>query len=159
MNAALKNLLFGAFLIVTTSAQVARAQVNAATPITSDREAVKLVMQNFIRSFETGDVNLMRSTFRSDGWLVGYSKSKGQVVTESTEEWSKGFTGKPPEDEALRKRSFEILDVTETGAVSKAIFDYPTWTGIDYIALSKIEGKWMIISKSWSGKVKPAAKP
>lgn len=33
--------------------------------------------------------------------------------------------------------------------------DYATWDGTDYIALSKIGGKWMIVSKSWSGKAKP----
>jgi hypothetical protein len=28
---------------------------------------------------------------------------------------------------------------------------------VDYLGLAKIDGKWMIISKSWTGTSKPAA--
>ena len=37
----------------------------------------------------------------------------------------------------------------------KVRLDYPGWDGLDYLALSKIDGKWMIVSKSWSGRRKP----
>ena len=43
----------------------------------------------------------------------------------------------------------------EDAAVVKVMLDYPAWKGVDYLALSKIDGKWMIVSKSWSGKRKP----
>ena len=123
----------------------------------SDREAVTLVMQTFIRSFEKSDLEVLRRITRADGSVLGYSASRNQVVAQSIEAWTKGFTGKPADDEAQRKRSFEILDVSATGAVSKMLFDYPGWNGVDYIALSKIDGKWMIISKSHSWNAKPAA--
>lgn len=119
-----------------------------------DREAVRQVMQNFIRAFETGDGDLVRQAFRSDGVLVGYSTSTGAVKVERADGWTKNFTGEPPADEAQRKRDFVILDVTDTGAVSKVTLDYPTWQGVDYIALQKIDGVWKIVSKSWSGKSK-----
>ena len=123
----------------------------------SDREAVTLVMQNFIRSIEKSDLEVVRGITRADGSVVGYSTRQNQVVSQSIESWTKGFTGKPADDEVQRKRSFEILDVSATGAVSKMLFDYPGCNGVDYIALSKIDGKWMIISKSHSWKAKPAA--
>jgi hypothetical protein len=121
---------------------------------TEDRQAVEAVMRNFIHAFETDDQVLLRSVFRSDGVMVGYSKSERAIKTTIVNEWARNFTGAPAKDEAQRKRTFEILDVTETGAVAKLVLDYPAWQGVDYIALQKIDGTWMIVSKSWSGKAK-----
>lgn len=122
-----------------------------------ERAAVNQVMQNVMRAFEAGDANRMFEVLRRDGVVLGYSTSKGSVVTQTAEEWAKGFSGKPADDEAQRKRSYEILDVTENAAVVKVTLDYPAWAGVDYLALSKIDGKWMIVSKSWSGQRKPKA--
>ena len=127
----------------------------AAMAQSSEREAVDRVMQKMMRAFEAGDANLAFEVLRKDGVVVGYSASKGNVVMQTTEEWAKGFPGKPADDEAQRKRSYEIVDVTENAAVVKVMLDYPGWNGLDYLALSKIEGQWMIVSKSWSGQVKP----
>lgn len=146
MKTFLKNLFFGFFFILPATAMAQN---------TSEHDAVKLVMQNLLRAFETDDADLLRKTFRSDGTLVGYSKKSGKVILRSGEEFAKGFTGKPADDEAQRKRSFEILDVTENAALAKLMLDYPTWKGIDYMALSKIDGEWKIISKSWNVQAKP----
>jgi hypothetical protein len=150
MKILLQAIIFSALFIIMPTTATAQNK--------SEHDAVNLVMQNFIRSFTTGDVNLMRTTARSDGLLIGYSKSKAQVVTQSNEEWSNGFMGKLADDESQRKRSFKILDITDNAAMAKVMLDYPTWKGIDYIALTKIDGKWMIISKSWSGQAKPMPK-
>ena len=123
----------------------------------SAREAVNQVMQKMMRAFETGDANLAFEVLRKDGVVIGYSSSRRAMVTQTTEEWAKGFTGKPADDEAQRKRNYEIVDVTENAAVVRLSLDYPSWNGLDYVALSKIEGLWMFVSKSWSGRVKPKA--
>lgn len=125
---------------------------------TEDRQAVETAMRNFIRAFETDDQALLRSVLRSDGVMVGYSTSERAIKTAIFNEWARNFTGEPARDEAQRKRTFEILDVTETAAVSKLVLDYPTWQGVDYIALQKIDGVWMIVSKSWSGRVPASSK-
>jgi hypothetical protein len=39
----------------------------------------------------------------------------------------------------------------------KLTLDYPGWDGEDYLALLNIDGKWMIVSKSWSGQRKSPA--
>lgn len=123
----------------------------------SEHDAVDRVMKKMMRAFETGDANLAFEVLRKDGVVLGYSTSKGQVVTQTAEEWAKGFPGRPADDEDQRHRSYEIVDVTENAAVVKVLLDYPAWDGLDYLALSKIDGKWMIVSKSWSGRRKPAA--
>lgn len=123
-----------------------------------EHDAVMSAMQNFIRAYETDDGDLMRKTFRSDGIMIGYTQAKDQVVTVSGEEFASRFNGEPADDEAQRKRIVEILDVTENAASVKVTLDYPTWQGVDYIALTKIDGNWMIVSKSYSGRARPAPK-
>ncbi|MEN5100423.1 nuclear transport factor 2 family protein [Stenotrophomonas sp.] len=47
--------------------------------------------------------------------------------------------------------------VTPHAAQVKLTLDYPGWDGEDYLALLNIDGKWMIVSKSWSGQRKSPA--
>lgn len=124
---------------------------------TSDHDAVDQVMQKMLRGFEAGDPALIFEVLRKDGVVVGYSPAAGRMVTQTTEEWAKGFTGEPATDEAQRKRSYRILDVTPHAAQVKLTLDYPGWDGEDYLALLNIDGKWMIVSKSWSGQRKSPA--
>lgn len=149
MNISIASTILAAALMLHPATALAQS---------SEREAVNLVMQKVMRAFETGDRNLMFEVLRKDGMVLGYSTARGQVVTQTAEEWAQGFQGKPPADEAQRKRSYEILEVTPNAAVVKVMLDYPTWKGLDYLSLTKINGQWMIVSKSWSGQVKPAAK-
>ena len=61
-----------------------------------EHDAVNQVMQKMMRAFEAGDANLAFEVFRKDGVVVGYSTSRGNVVTQTAEEWAKGFPGNPP---------------------------------------------------------------
>ncbi|TDR47383.1 putative lumazine-binding protein [Tahibacter aquaticus] len=145
MKLSIRSVVFAAALLLPASVMAQG----------SERDAVNRVMQKMMRAFEAGDANLVFEVLRKDGVVVGYSTSKGSVVTQTAEEWAKGFPGKPADDEAQRKRSYEIVDVSENAAVVKVMLDYPGWKGLDYLALSKIDGNWMIVSKSWSGQRKP----
>ena len=144
----LHSILFGALLL---SSYTAAAQ-------SAEHEAVKLVMQDFIKAYETGDGAYIQKRFRSDGVMIGYTAKTDQVLVVSGGEFANRFDGTLAPDESARKRSFEILDITENAALTKVTLDYPTWDGVDYLALTKIDGNWMIVSKSWSGTPKPAPK-
>ncbi len=149
MNLLQKASVFALFIFTTNTAV---AQSN------NDREAVKAVLENFVSAYVTDDAEIMRKAFRSDGAMIGYSTRNKALVTRNGEEFMKGFTRQPAADEVQRKRTFEILDITNNGAVAKVILDYPTWDGVDYLSLAKIDGEWKIISKSWHGLVKPKPK-
>lgn len=120
-------------------------------------QAVDRTMQTMLRGFSSGDPNIIFEVLRRDGVVLGYAQARSQVVSESTEEWAKGFPGEPAADEAQRKRSYRILDVDGAAALVKLTLHYPMWDGVDYLSLSKIDGEWMIVSKSWSGKRKAVA--
>lgn len=123
-----------------------------------DHEAVDLVMQKFMRAYITADNALATEVFRKDGVMIGYSVARGRdLLMRTGEQFAEGFDGKPAADEAKRKRSYEIVDVAENLAAVRVMLDYPGWKGVDYVVLLKTDGKWMIISKSWTGSLTPKA--
>lgn len=147
MKSSLRSFVLAAALILLPASAMAQ---------NSNRAAVEQVMQQLMRGFEAGDSALIFEAFRKDGIVVGHSTATGKIVTLTAEEWAEGFPGKPAADEDQRHRTYEILDVTDEIAMVKVVLNYPGWDGVDYLALLNIDGKWMIASKSWGGKRKPA---
>lgn len=122
----------------------------------SDRDAVDQVMQTFMRAYTTADNARAKQVFRSDGVMIGYSAARGSgLVTRTGEQFAEGFNGKPAANESQRKRSYEIVDIAHNLAAVRVTLDYPGWDGVDYVVLLKTDGKWMIMSKSWTGQAKP----
>lgn len=117
-------------------------------------EAAKAPLQNYIRAHETGNADFMRKAFTSDAKIVGYMG--GKMISWSLEQYAGRFSGKPANDEAQRRRSFEILDLVGDAAVGKVVLDYPTVKFVDYMTLLKIDGEWKIVNKSFNAQTKPA---
>jgi Putative lumazine-binding len=125
---------------------------NHANESISELDTVKTPLQNYIRAQETGNADFIRQAFTQDAKVMGYMA--GKFISWGVEEYTGRFTGKPADDEALRKRSFEVLDATEDAAVAKVVLDYPAVTFTDYMSLLKIDGKWKIVSKSFHAEMK-----
>jgi Putative lumazine-binding len=121
----------------------------------AELEAAKLPLQNYIRAHETGNADFVRKAFTSDAKIVGYIN--GHLIAWNVEQYAGRFTGKAANDEAQRKRSFEILDITGDAAVAKVMLDYPSIKFVDYMALLKIEGEWKITHKSFNAQPKPVS--
>lgn len=122
----------------------------------SEHAAVDAVMQTFLRAYPQADSTLVRESFRSDGVMIGYSPLRQDgLVARTGEQVAQGFTGTPAANEAQRKRSYQIVDVAENLAAVKVMLDYPGWQGVDYFVLLKTDGKWMIASKTCTGKATP----
>lgn len=113
--------------------------------------AVDQTMKTLMQAFKAGRADIAFQVLNKDSVVVGYSSKQQKILTQTAEEWAKGFPGKPADDEDQRHRQYIILDITDTSAVVKLTLDYPQWLGVDYLAFNKIDGQWKIISKSWSG--------
>lgn len=146
MNKAIFSTLLASGLLLFPAAGMAQS---------SEHQAVEGLMQELLRGFEAGSADRVLQSFRSDGVVVGYAPSVKGITSQSAEQWASGFNGVPADDEDRRHRRYTILDVENDAAVVKLQLDYPGWQGTDYLALLKIEGKWMVVSKSWSGKPTP----
>lgn len=130
------------------------ATANTALTQHTEYAAIDQAMQTMMQAFEQGDAAIAHRVILQDTVVVGYSKKQQKVVNVSGAEWAKGF--EPAADEDQRHRQYQILDITDTGAVVKVMLDYPQWLGVDYLAMTKVDGQWRVVSKSWSGTVKPA---
>ncbi len=149
MKISIKSLaLASVFLLLPTSVM---AQ-------SSDHEAVDQVMKKFMSAYTTADNAKAKEVFRKDGVMIGYSPARGSdLLMRTGEQFAEGFNGKPAADEAQRKRTYEIVDMAENLAAVRVNLDYPGWRGVDYVVLLKTDGKWMIISKTWTGVLTPKA--
>jgi Putative lumazine-binding len=127
----------------------------AAAPTSTEFEAAKGPLKNYIKAHETGDATYIRMAFRNDARVVG--ELGGKQVSWSLEDYAARFAGTPAADELERKRSIEILDVTGSAAIGKAILDYPEVKFTDYMSLLKVDGEWKIVCKSFSAEIKTKA--
>ncbi|HJU53866.1 MAG TPA: nuclear transport factor 2 family protein, partial [Pyrinomonadaceae bacterium] len=81
----------------------------------------------------------------------------GQFTQRTSADYIAGAPGKPADDEAQRKRSIEMIDITGNAAVAKVVLDYPNAKLTDYMSLLKIDGEWKIVNKTFVAE--PKAKP
>lgn len=123
----------------------------------SEKDAVRVPLENYIKGHATGDGEYMKKAFHTEGNLIFIRD--GKYSTRSFTEYIAGFTGKPAADEANRRRAIESVDFAGNAAVARIVLDYPTVKFVDYMTLLKINGEWKIVNKSFYAEPKPAAQP
>lgn len=139
-----KTLILFAFIlcgVVGTSAQA------------SEKDAVRVPLENYIKGHETGDAEYMKKAFHTEGNLIFVRD--GKYATRSFAEYIAGMSGKPAADEGKRKRAIESVDVAGNAAIARIVLDYPSVKFIDYMTLLKINGEWKIVNKSFYAEPKP----
>jgi Putative lumazine-binding len=142
-------LLFGGL----TLANHGSAQANDTAPISdADRAAASAPLNDYLKANATGDGSLIRQIFHKDAQIIGLED--GKMVSWSVKEFSGFYSGKPPADEALRKRSFKIISLTGDAAVGVVVLDYPTVKYTDHMNLLKINGQWKIVNKTFNTELK-----
>ena len=146
----MKKLIFLLAIVFSMNVGAVLAQV-------SDKDAVRVPLENYIKGHATGDGEFMRKAFHTEGNLIFIRE--GKFTTRSFADYIAGFTGRPAADEANRKRSIDSVDVSGNAAVAKIILDYPATRFVDYMSLLKIDGEWKIVTKIFYAepKAKPAA--
>ena len=125
----------------------------------SEKAAVRVPLENYIKGHETGDGEYMKKAFHTEGNLIFIRD--GKYTTRSFAEYIAGMSGKPAADESKRKRAIEAIDVAGNAAVARIVLDYPTTKFVDYMTLLKINGEWKIVNKAFYAEPKkqPAATP
>ncbi|MGD9589028.1 MAG: nuclear transport factor 2 family protein [Pyrinomonadaceae bacterium] len=121
----------------------------------SEKDAVRVPLENYIKGHETGDPEFMRKAFHTEGNLIFIRE--GKFTTRSFSEYIGGMSGKPAADEAKRKRAIESIDVAGNAAIARIVLDYPAVKFVDYMTLLKINGEWKIVNKTFYAEPKQAA--
>lgn len=120
----------------------------------SEKDAVLVPLENYLKAHATGDGEYYRKAFHTDGNLIFIRD--GKYTTRSFADFIAGASGKPAADEAKRKRRIESVHVVGNAAMAVIILDYPTVKFTDYMTLLKINGEWKIVNKSFFAEPKPS---
>lgn len=107
--------------------------------------AVRAPLEAYLRGHATGSAEEFRPAFHPDAQLWGMRNRA--LIRMTAEDYIGRASGSPAADEAQRRRWIESIDVTGDTAVAKIILDYPAVRFTDYMALSRIEGRWVIVNK------------
>ena len=125
----------------------------AAPPGEADA-AVRAPIEAYLRGHATGDGEEWRRAFHPSAMVTGLRDGKLQSMTAA--EFVSRAPGKPPADEAQRKRRIVSIDVSGDAALAKVELDYPKVVFVDYLSLLKIDGEWKIAQKTYTGTSKAA---
>jgi hypothetical protein len=113
---------------------------------------VRAALNHYLLGHSTGDGAHHRVVFHPESKLTFIRN--GAFTTRTAEEYISGASGKPAADEAQRKRRIVSVDVAGDAAIAKIELDYPTTFFTDYFTLLRIDGKWMIMNKTFHARAK-----
>ena len=113
-----------------------------------EEAAVRAAIEHYFRAHATGLGEHHRKVFHPEAKL--FFINEGKFTQRTSEEYIAGSPGKPAADEAQRKRTIEMIDITGDAAVAKLVLDYPNAKLTDYMSLLKIDGEWKIVNKIFS---------
>ncbi len=118
----------------------------------AEEREVRAALEHYLAGHATGDGAHHKMVFHPDSRL--YFNRDGKFSTRTSAEYIAGSPGKPAADEALRKRRIVSVDVTGDAAMAKIELDYPQTFFTDYFNLLKVDGKWMIVNKTFHARRK-----
>ena len=118
----------------------------------AEEAAVRAAIEHYFRAHATGLGEHHRKVFHPEAKL--FFINEGKFTQRTSEEYIAGSPGKPAADEAQRKRTIELIDITGDAAVAKLVLDYPNAKLTDYMSLLKIDGEWKIVNKIFTREMK-----
>lgn len=123
--------------------------------LAQDKEQVEKACLNYLEGFYEGDTTKLITAFKPTMYKIGYWKNKntgaydfdGQMTYRQALDYARNVKEKKNFAKADAPKKVEVLDVGNTIASAKVT----AWWGIDYILLSKQNGKWLIEQVLWEG--------
>jgi hypothetical protein len=120
-----------------------------------DKESVEKACLNYIEGFYEGDTTKLIAALKPTLYKIGFWKNEkngnydfdGQMTYRQALDYAKRVLEKKNFAKSDAPKKVEVLDIMKTTAAAKVT----AWWGIDYILLSKQNGKWMIEEVLWEG--------
>ena len=116
----------------------------------SEEAAVREAIQHYFQGHATGQGEHFRKVFHPDAKL--FFIREGKLTQWTAEEYISRASGKPPEDEAQRKRIIDSVDIAGNAAFVRITLDYPKVVFTDYMSMLKVDGRWVIVNKTFHAK-------
>lgn len=116
--------------------------------------AVRAPLEAYLLGQATGDPVQFRQAFHDEAQLWGLRS--GTLIRMTDDDYmARAGAGRPADDEAMRRRWIETVDVTGDVGIAKIVLDYPTAMVVDYLQLMRVDGRWQIVNKTYQ--VEPKA--
>lgn len=112
-------------------------------------EGVREAIEHYLQGHATGDPAHMRRAFLPTAHIEGIRN--GTFTSWTLDEYCALFTGTPATDEATRRRTIDIIDVSGTAASARATLVHGPTTFTDYFVLLNVNGAWKIANKVYYG--------
>ena len=122
---------------------------------TSDKAQIETTLNNYLDGFYKGDTLKLKAALKPRLYKFGYWKNKdtggfefsNQMTYAKAIDYAKNVLEKNLQKDADVIRKVEVFEIGNHIASAKVT----GWWGIDYMLLSKDEGKWMIEQVIWEG--------
>jgi len=131
--------------VALCSLMLATGAISAQEPAAAEEALARKPLESYVQGHATGDPAHIRAAFLPTARIDGLRD--GKLVSRTTEEFASGFSGKPADDEAQRKRRIDRIELHGNAGMAQVTLDYPTITFTDYFVLLKVDGEWKIASK------------
>ena len=116
-----------------------------------DTTGVRDVMERYIDATYRADVEALRSLFHPEASMTGYLG--GELIMGGPEPFFADIGGRPSMAEAGDPYRGEIVAMHASGHVASAVIEQSGFFGagyfVDYFQLLAIDGKWLIVSKTF----------
>jgi hypothetical protein len=112
-----------------------------------EEEAIREAIGHYFQGHATGDGAHFAQVFHPASQLFWIRD--GQLHQRTSAEYIAGASGQPPADEAERRRRIVSIDRAGDAAVVKVELDYPSALFTDYMSMLKVDGRWMIVNKTF----------
>ena len=134
------------------AAQAAKAAASTAT--STDRDAVRRAVLDYLEGFYEGDTVKLVRALRPELFKYGFWKEKdstryaGEKMTYAEAiAYAVKFRTQHRTTPATAPRDVTLFDVQDQTASAKV----RAWWGTDYVLLGKYDGRWMISHVLWQG--------
>ena len=116
---------------------------------TSDLQAISATVQDYFEGMYYRDISRLRRAFHPQACLFGYFK--GAFVHIPLDQWLGMVESRPMPAESGEPFDMRIVatDVTGQVATVKVADLYMGLRFTDYLSLTKVDGQWMIVNKTF----------
>jgi hypothetical protein len=115
----------------------------------TDEAGVRAAIEQYFRGHAIGNADEMRKAFLPTAHIEGIRE--GKFTSWTLDEYTSRSPG-PAADEASRKRTIDLVDVSGTAAMARATLVHGATTFVDYFVLLKVDGAWKIANKVYTAR-------
>lgn len=148
----LSSLAACALIVFPGTPVAASAPVQSASPQQQSdtaRAGIEAAIGSYFQGHATGDPAHFRKAFLPSAHIEGIRS--GVFTSWTLDDYCALFNGSPARDEATRKRTIDVIDVSGNAAMARATLDHGAMVFTDYFVLLKVDGAWKIANKVYYG--------